>query len=1339
MIINVFYLFTFTDIENNSRNHGDIPENEGESSNYPFTSTPLKRSQHDQSEDDVIFTSTPTTTHGGGDATSSDTSLASEPPENTSPEHSHEETVQDEEEEVCYTHTISLLNQCLDKKYSKYLLEYPIPFPTIDLFFDYLLEKFDEISSEIGYPTPNSLIQIHVEVNLVRATPLGEIEISSSFHVCLKFMKLISNEDLISLYRTETLRRVDSQHGEGSGYLIKDITRTKISVAQSDKTIYQYSGFPEDGQRRKYPYPAKYPGNHFLININTENNCVEYCLISHFLKQNNGRAYSERTYRRHRNIFFTFPDIQTPVKIEDFSKIERATECNIFLYNLSREKNGDAYTLKLLRKGENKSALPKNQVALLQLEEIQHVCLIYDLEKYLKVVYEKGLRRNSHLKDRKICRFCISPIQSLRLNEHEKICAGLKSCTAIEEIGSHESLSFSAFDALEYYHFVAYYDFESIMCKPQNNSQNNKNIINTQDSLSYSYIIVDKDNNIKDFKIKVRESMDEDLDQDFVNSLSESYDKLMTEYEKTWNREYFLTEEEEKRHQEAKYCEVCQREFNSKTPKVRHHRWCKNPEYDSNNKLIVSNFLFTACQHCNLNISIRYRSLPVIGHYSAKYDSCFVIRGYNNDKFSDVNILSKSGETYMAITFKPKKGKSRYSLRFIDSFNFLSHSLANLTQNLTNDNHPFSILKTFMTSQGYNNDTISRLTRKNSFPYEYVDDLTKLKLNSLPPINEFYSNITEETITQEEYLFACKLFSDSGCKTLCDYMMLYLMTDVLLLAEIFQNFRTMIYDSYSLDPAAMLSSPGLSIQSFLYSSKAKLGLIKDVEVYTLFEDNVRGGLVSTVEGYSKFNLPSFDDYDEKAEISSGGFIDFNSLYPYVLTEKLPTGNMYELTQEEVKNFDYINVDVDGDYAYALLIDYYIPDDVKRYTDEFPLSIHKFSPKEDDISDFTKEILKNAGMKRGKTERLVASHLPMEKYLITIKLLKLFVEIGMVVTKVHRIFRFDQSAIFKDFILKNIHLRTNSVSTAGKSFFKLLSNSLFGRLLMNVRKFMGMNKMITTKKQFEKYINSPLLKECIPISENKLIMKMEKSKIKLQMPMFVGLFILNHSKTKMFYIYYQVLKHHYSDKVKLLYTDTDSLLIKFTGYNFLEEINKLPMKKYMDFSNFPKNHPMYDKTHAGELSYFKSECKHHQLVECVLLQSKCYSIRTNDIGQDKSAAKGVVKNKQSLLTHKLYMDIHKQSLHTFNITCANIVKRQNVIKLIKQRKTALTKVEIKRWWRDSITSFAYGHPDIPISKTIKKIDTKKQIKINQPSHTPLLNMNLNFKRSLPGRMLYNIPQ
>ena len=143
-----------------------------------------------------------------------------------------------------------------------------------------------------------------------------------------------------------------------------------------------------------------------------------------------------------------------------------------------------------------------------------------------------------------------------------------------------------------------------------------------------------------------------------------------------------------------------------------------------------------------------------------------------------------------------------FEIRFVDSFKFLQTSLANLVSNLQPSD--------FKNLNRVIKQNISLLTRKGVYPYDYVSSIDKLKETKLPSKEDFYSKLNDEEISDEDYQHAINVWNTFNCQTLQDYHDLYLKSDVLLLADVFENFRKTCLKLYKLDPCHYYTAPGLA-------------------------------------------------------------------------------------------------------------------------------------------------------------------------------------------------------------------------------------------------------------------------------------------------------------------------------------------------------------------------------------------------------------------------------------------------------------------------------------------------------------------------------------------------
>ena len=170
------------------------------------------------------------------------------------------------------------------------------------------------------------------------------------------------------------------------------------------------------------------------------------------------------------------------------------------------------------------------------------------------------------------------------------------------------------------------------------------------------------------------------------------------------------------------------------------------------------------------------------------------------------------------------------------------------------------------------------LLRKGVYPYEYMDDWNKFNEKVLPSKESFYSNLTLENITKTDYAHANNVFKKYNINNLGEYHDLYVRSDTLLLADVFENFRQSCLKNYELDPAHFVSLPGLAWQACLKKTNVELELLTDYDMVLMVEQGIRGGICHAIQRYAKANSKYMKNYDRKKKSSYIQYLDANNLY-----------------------------------------------------------------------------------------------------------------------------------------------------------------------------------------------------------------------------------------------------------------------------------------------------------------------------------------------------------------------------------------------------------------------------------------------------------------------------
>ena len=284
--------------------------------------------------------------------------------------------------------------------------------------------------------------------------------------------------------------------------------------------------------------------------------------------------------------------------------------------------------------------------------------------------------------------------------------------------------------------------------------------------------------------------------------------------------------------------------------------------------------------HSRCNLSARTPNfLPIFFHNLSRYDAHHIIKNLKLKPSEDLTAISKTDETFISFsinvpvgTYKKKCGKIVklvHSLRFLDSYQFVSQSLESLARTLSQTD--FKHLKDGFL--GIPDTLFGKITRKCFFPYSYLDSFTKFQ-KPLPEYGESWRNSLSGKIdiTFADYQHAVDVYRDFSCNNLGDYHDIYLKTDVLILADIFEKFRSVCLSVYKLDPTHFYSAPNLSWEAMLISTNVKLGLLEDIDMLLFFRTGYpwRYNGVGELRHFKASN-PYLESFDGNETTTFGAF------------------------------------------------------------------------------------------------------------------------------------------------------------------------------------------------------------------------------------------------------------------------------------------------------------------------------------------------------------------------------------------------------------------------------------------------------------------------------------
>ena len=290
------------------------------------------------------------------------------------------------------------------------------------------------------------------------------------------------------------------------------------------------------------------------------------------------------------------------------------------------------------------------------------------------------------------------------------------------------------------------------------------------------------------------------------------------------------------------------------------------------------------------------------------------------------------------------------------------------------------------------------LLRKGVYPFEYMDTWERFNEISLPSKEDFYSNLNMEDISDIDYRHANNVFKRFKLENLGDYHDLYMQSDTLLLADVFNNFRDMCIKEYELDPAHFLSLPGLAWQACLKKTNIELELLTDYDMLLMVEEGIRGGIRHSIHRYAKANNKYMKNHNINEESSYIQYLDANNLYGWAMSKTLPVNGFKWLDSNKINEEFIKNYNGNNKKGYILEVDVKYPKKLHDLHSDLP-----FLPETMEINKFKK---------------LVCNLYDKKKYVAHIKSLKQALNHGLKLKKIHRIIEYNQEAWLKPYIDMN---------------------------------------------------------------------------------------------------------------------------------------------------------------------------------------------------------------------------------------------------------------------------------------------------------------------------------
>ena len=1004
------------------------------------------------------------------------------------------------------------------------------------------------------------------------------------------------------------IEKIEVYQKNGSGWYFREIIYLEIHTADYNPMRgSSYIPLPDWIMRKKA-----------IVSIrNKDEKCFLWCVLR-YLHPRDKNDFRLTDLKQKENSLNT-KGIAFPVKLKDISKFEKLNPdlpgINVFSVN---ERN-KFYPLRMAQRDPQKTI----DLFLFEKDGKYHYSLIKSFSRLFRSQITSRTNGRIH-----ICKRCFSHFSKEELfQRHIEYCSSNES-VVVKMPPKNTNLGFRNYFKKLPIPFVVYADFECFTksletCKPNPAGSYTLGYQKHEPSGFCFYIKGIVSNIFKPICFTKKKESD-NVAEVFVSKLAKVTQKLFDDFYRH-PKPLRLTEEEQKSFKEARICHICLGNLDG--DRVRDH--CH----------FTGQYRGAAHNSCNLQCK-KPLILPVICHNLQGYDAHLFIKQLSGLK-GELNCIPSTEEKYISFSKKIKVDEYRsrktgemvtlnFEIRFIDSFKFLQTSLANLVGNLQPDD--------FQNTKEIMKDNIELLFRKGVYPYDYVSSLEKLSETQLPTKEKFYSRLNDEDISDEDYSHAINVWNTFKCQTIRDYHDLYLKTDVLLLADVFENFRKTCLKHYKLDPAHYYTSPGLAWDACLKETDQQLELLCDYDMLMMFERGIRGGMTHIAKRYSEANNKYMKNFDPNKPSKFIQYLDANNLYGWAMSQSLPTNGfkwMNNLTKEKVMDIlEKTNSSMNdmGKTGYIFEIDLEYPQELWKSHNDYPLAPEK--------------------MKVGGVEKLISHFKLHKKYVIHYRNLRQCLELGLRITAVYRGISFNQSSWMEPYIRKNTELRKTASNSFEKDFFKLMNNSVFGKTIENIRKRQNVF-LVDNREKASKLSCRPNFERLNIFDRNLVAIHLKKTEVYFNKPVYVGQAILDLSKLLMFDFHYNFIQKKYSyKKARLLFTDTDSLMYQINTDDFYKDI--LPdIKARFDTSDYPQGHESGILTGVNKkvIGKFKDEVAGRQITHFVGLRPKMYSFKieeSNTVKKLKGIKKAVIKKQIDFEDYVRCLFLGEKQMRTMNV-------------------------------------------------------------------------------------------
>ena len=729
---------------------------------------------------------------------------------------------------------------------------------------------------------------LYLHCLMIRMSPITGDKVPKEFAFHSKDLKLVLEETDENEIYDEMVEEIEEeiqkvQNAEGSGWMFLKVIKLVLHTTKWEP-LYGGSYMPLD------PYLANKKA---IINMqNEDDKCFMWSVLRALNPKDEHAERIDKDLKSKQNSI-NMKGIHYPVDLKAIDRFETQNpniSISVVGYNkvdlvhpirISKYTGCDHDIVLLLLKEAVKGENGK-------IEEKTHYTLVKNKSALI------ASQINNHKGSRHICLNCFNSFNSPEaLETHKEYCYENESVkTLMPPPGTY--LRFKNFHHSEKAPFVIYGDFESLIkhihnCDPDPNKSYTKKY-QKHEPVSFTYYIISFNESVYESR-KRTYTKTKPEDADAIDVFIKWLEGDVKDIANIKPKQMIFTEEDRKQFNKASDCWICGEELGN--DRVRDHchytgRY-RGPTHNS----------------CNLKYR-KPKSVSVFFHNLSGYDSHLFIKkiGCSINKKENIKCIPNNEEKYITFTktiitgqYTNKKGEVKdksFDIVFKDSLKFMSSSLEALVNNLPKD--AFKNLNKYFTPE-----QAEILKQKGFYPYEYMDSIEKFKDTEPPPQKAFNSKLSGKGISNKNYNHVWNVWNTFNMKNFKEYHELYNITDVLLLADVFENFRDLCLKIYGLDPVYYFTAPGLAWDACLKITDIDLELLSENNMLLMFEKGIRGGISIISNRYGKANNKYMrKGYNKNIPSKYLIYLDANNLYGCAMSMKLPTHGFKWLTGGEME-------------------------------------------------------------------------------------------------------------------------------------------------------------------------------------------------------------------------------------------------------------------------------------------------------------------------------------------------------------------------------------------------------------------------------------------------------